>query len=79
MNCVLVCVECNSKFNINRNYWFNYWCSTLSIDQKVNLKEAKIIAKMDKKRLINFMKDGYKLTNGKSKKPIRTRDLVLLS
>jgi hypothetical protein len=60
-NCIWLCPSCNSRFNVNRDYWFSYWCYRLNIEPEENIKESGIILKMNKSGLINFMKNGYML------------------
>lgn len=57
INGVWVCASCNSKFNVNRDYWFAYWCYVLSIEPEDNIKEAEKIVSMSDEDLINFMKN----------------------
>lgn len=59
LNGVLVCASCNSKFNINRDHWFAYWCSIMGVEPEDNIKEAEKITNMSTEALINFMKNGY--------------------
>lgn len=64
LNGVWICMSCNSKFNINRDYWFAYWCYVLNIKPEDNIKEAEKIDSMSDEDLINFMKNGYVTKNG---------------
>jgi len=59
INCIWICASCNSKFNVHRDYWFAYWCYKLNVEAEDNIEEAKIIAMMNKRELIKFMKNGY--------------------
>ena len=65
INCIPACVKCNFKFNVNRDYWFAYFCYLLNIKSEDNLKEAEKVLRMNRTELINFMKNEYGGKNGK--------------
>lgn len=56
-NCVWVCHNCNLRFNVDRDFFFEYWCKRLKINPWDNIQEAEKYRKLKVVHMIKMIKE----------------------